>query len=90
MDELPRLSVMLSKAADFHEEIESSVTTVIYFLKDNLFAKGFLVIAKYSAWLVGGTAYPVEALMRWTKMQFGEMGCGVNRSQMRALCPPPN
>ena len=60
-------------ASYFHEEIESSVTVIIYFLKDHLLAMSLAVIAKSPAWLVGGTAYPVEALMRWTKMQLGEM-----------------
>lgn len=68
------LSQSLCYAVDFHEEIESGVTVVIYFLNDNLLAKSLSVIARSPAWLVGGTAYPLEALMRWTKMQFGGVG----------------
>lgn len=71
-------------AVYFREEIESGVTVVIYSLNDNLLAKSLSVIAKSPAWLVGGTAYPLEALMRWTKMQFGEgRDVGVAFSQRR-------
>lgn len=70
------LSQSLCYAVYLHGEIESSVTIVIYFLNDNLLAKSLSVIAKSPAWLTGGTAYPLEALMRWTKMQFGGVGHG--------------
>lgn len=79
------LSQRVRYAVYFHKEIESGVPVVIYFLNDNLLSVSLSVIAKSPAWLVGETAYPLEALMRWTKMQFGEMGCGGSVPQMRAL-----
>ncbi len=90
---MPWLSPVLSQrvcyAVYFHEEIESSVTVVIYFLNDNLLAKSLSVIAKSPAWLVGEAAYPLEALMRWTKMQFGGVECGGCISQ-RCVHPAHN
>lgn len=81
----PWLSVILSQrvcyAVYFHEEIENSVTVIIYFLNDNLLAKSLSVIAKSPAWLVGETAYTLKALMRWTKMRFGGVACGGSCSQ---------
>ena len=74
--------ITVGHGAYFHEEIESSITSVIYFLNDNLLAKSLSVIVKSPAWLVGRTAYLVEALMRWTEMQFGKMGCGGSVSQI--------
>lgn len=83
-DYLFMLSQRMCYAVYFREEIESGVTVVIYSLNDNLLAKSLSVIAKSPAWLVGGTAYPLEALMRWTKMQFGEgRDVGVAFSQRR-------
>lgn len=85
------LSQRVCYAVYFHEEIESSITVVIYFLNDNLLANSLSVIAKSPAWLVGGTAYPLEALMKWTKMQFGGVGMwGLHFSEMRALRSPRN
>ena len=83
-DYLFMLSQRMCYAVYFREEIESGVTVVIYSLNDNLLAKSLSVIAKSPAWLVGGTAYPLEALMRWTKMQFGGgRDVGVAFSQRR-------
>lgn len=87
------LSQRVCNTVYFHGEIESSVTVVIYFLNDNLLAKSLSVIAKSPAWLVGGAAYPLKALMRWTKKKaIWRVGGtrGMHFSEMCAPLPPRN
>lgn len=79
-----------SYAAYFHEETESSVTVVIYFFKDNLFAKkkkSITVIAKSPAWLVWWNCLPsgsADEMDRKKKCNLGRWDAG-RVAQLRCM-----